>query len=123
MNKYIKRAEAYKEKAKQAAIDGLEKMKAEYDEAKEFYNDTGYNRYFNKMQKLETEIEETEEYLRDTPTVKDMSTDQYKDYLRIKQLCKSISSNIDFVLPSLPDCAEKVRFLDCKREIKELLGE
>lgn len=95
MNKYIIRAEAYKKKAKQIALDGLEKMKAEYDDVKEFYNDTGYDRYFNKMQKLETEIEETKEYLRETPVVKDVSTDQYKDYLRIKQLCKFINSNID----------------------------
>ena len=67
MNKYIIRAEAYKKKAKQIALDGLEKMKAEYDDVKEFYNDTGYDRYFNKMQKLETGIEETKEYLRETP--------------------------------------------------------
>ena len=34
MNKYIIRAEAYKKKAKQIALDGLEKMKAEYDDVK-----------------------------------------------------------------------------------------
>ena len=48
MNKTIEKIETYK--AKEIA-KALEKAKQGYEEAKDFYSDTGYDRYFHKMQK------------------------------------------------------------------------
>lgn len=67
MNKYVEKVEKYKEKELTAA---LEKLRSEYKEAEDFYNDTGYDRYFNKMQRREMQIDEIEAYLESDKTVK-----------------------------------------------------
>ena len=90
MNKTIEKIETYK--AKEIA-KALEKAKQGYEEAKDFYNDTGYDRYFHKMQKCENELREIEDYLhKDEVVVKDVSTEQYREYVDMQRDLKALGS-------------------------------
>ena len=80
-----------------------------YEEAKDFYSDTGYDRYIHKMERCEKEIQELEEYLRkEEVKVNDLSTDQYRKYLDMKKDIQSLSSKFFFMFADfkLPETAE-----------------
>ncbi len=116
MNKTIERVEAYKKKTIDNAID---KAKKGYEEAKDFYTDSGYDRYFNKMEKCEKELQELEEYLykKNEDTVSDLSTEQYKEYLDMKQDIKSLCNKFFFMfadlnLPETPEVNGIQRILE-----------
>ena len=106
MNKTIEKIETYKAKE---ITKALEKAQQGYEEAKDFFSDTGYDRYFHKMNKCEKEIQELEEYLhKDEVKVKDLSTDQYREYLEMKKDIQSISSKFFFMFAdfNLPETTE-----------------
>ena len=99
MNKRIEKVESYKKKILNQA---LEKLKAEYAEAEDFYRDTGYDRYFKKMQKCEAELQEIEEYLcKDEVVTKDLSTEQYREYLKMKQDLTTIKNKLFYLVTDL----------------------
>jgi hypothetical protein len=56
MNKYI-------EKATLKIVQRMEQNRKELNEAKESYNDSGYDRYLKKMEQLDKEYEEFKEFL------------------------------------------------------------
>ena len=116
MNKYVEKVEKYKEKV---LVQALEKLKTEYEEAEDFYRDSGYDRYFKKMNKCEKEIQEIEEYLNPAPIVNDITTDQYRDFLNLTKTMKSVKSNLIYIMDYLPDCTEKARLQECIREIED----
>lgn len=106
MNKTIEKIEAYKTKEIEKA---LSKAEQGYEEAKDFFQDTGYDRYFKKMEKCEKELHELEDYLHKGETVvKDLSTDQYKEYLEMKQDMKNLVSKFFYMFAdfNLPETAE-----------------
>lgn len=106
MNKTIEKIEAYKAKEIAKAVD---KAKQGYDDAKDFYSDTGYDRYFHKMEKCEKELQELEDYLHiNEVEAKDLSTDQYKEYLEIKRDIKNLCSKFFYMFKdfNLPETAE-----------------
>lgn len=106
MNKTIEKIEAYKKREIEKA---LTKAKAEYERAESFYRDTGYDRYFNKMQRYEKEISDIEEYLqKDVPVAKDLTTEQYREYLDMKQDMKRLQSKFFYMYSdfNLPETAE-----------------
>lgn len=116
MSKYIEKVEHYKQKTIGTAI---EKMKAEYADAKDSYNDTGYDRYFNKMQKREAEIQELENYLhKNEVVIKDLSTEQYREYLKMKQDLQSIKSKLFYLVTDLglPATADLISLQDILRD-------
>ena len=106
MNKTIEKIEAYKAKE---ITKAMKKAQQGYEEAKDFFSDTGYDRYFNKMEKCEKEIQELEDYLhKDEVKVNDLSTDQYREYLDMKKDIQSISSKFFFMFAdfNLPETSE-----------------
>lgn len=106
MNKIIEKIEAYKSKE---ITKAMEKAKQGYEEAKDFYSDTGYDRYFNKMEKCEKELQELEDYLKkDEVVVEDISTAQYREYLDMKKDIQSLSSKFFFMFAdfNLPETSE-----------------
>lgn len=106
MNKTIEKIEAYKAKEIKKAMG---KAQQGYEEAKDFFSDTGYDRYFHKMEKCEKEIQELEDYLhKDEVKVNDLSTDQYREYLDMKKDIQSISSKFFFMFEdfNLPETSE-----------------
>lgn len=112
MSKYVDKVEAYKHKVLDAE---LEKLETDYKEAEEFYRDTGHDRYFNKMQKCEKEIEEIKDYLhKDEVVVKDITTDEYKEYLKMKQDLKVIKNKLFYLVADLglPATADLVSMRD-----------
>lgn len=116
MNKYIEKVEKYKEKT---LVPVLEKMKADYAIAEDFFTDTGYDRYYNKMLRCEKQIDEIEKYLSPAPAVKDITTDQYREFLDLKKTMQSVKSNLFYLMDDLPDCSEKARLRDALREIED----
>lgn len=118
MNKTIEKIENYKERELNKA---LLKAKQEYDEAEDFYRDTGYDRYYKKMMKYEKEISELEGYLRkDEVNVKDLSTEQYKEYLQMKQDLKVLESKLFYFVKdlNLPMTADVVAMQDILRDYR-----
>ena len=96
MSKTIEKIENYKERELNKA---LLKAKQGYDEAADFYRDTGYDKYYKKMTKYEKEISELEEYLcKDEVKVKDLSTEQYKEYLQMKRDLKALESKMFYLI-------------------------
>lgn len=106
MNKTIEKIEAYKAKEITKAV---EKAKQVYEESKDFYSVTGYDRYFKKMEKSEKELNELEDYLhKDEVKVNDLSTDQYREYIDMKKDIKSLISKFFFMFAdfNLPETSE-----------------
>lgn len=106
MSKTIEKIEAYKAKEIEKA---LSKAKQGYEEAKDFYQDTGYDRYFKKIEKYEKELHELEEYLHKGETVvKDLSTEQYREYIDMKNDMKNLISKFFYMFSdfNLPETAE-----------------
>ena len=116
MNKTIEKIEEYKSKEIAKAI---EKAKKGYEDAKDFFTDTGYDWYFNKMQKCEAELQELEDYLhKDETAVKDLSTDQYREYLKMKEDLKNLKSKLIYLISDLglPETANLISMQDILRE-------
>lgn len=106
MNKTIEKIEAYKAKEIEKAIY---KAKQGYEEAKDFHQDSGYERYYKKMVKCEKELHELEDYLRkDETVVKDLSTEQYREYNEMKHDMKNLINKFFYMFAdfNLPETAE-----------------
>ena len=100
MNKTIEKIESYKAKQIEKA---LSKAKSDYENAKDFYRDTGYDRYLKKMNKCEDEIQELEDYLyKDKDCKKDLSTEEYTEYKKIKSDLSCIKSKVDYLSKEFP---------------------
>ena len=102
----IEKIEAYKSKEIEKAMS---KLKKEYSDARRSLSDTGYDRYQKKMDKCEKEIQEIETYMhKGEVNAKDLTTDQYKEYLSMKEDIKSLNSKFFFLLSdfNLPETAE-----------------
>lgn len=114
MNKYVERVEKYKEKVLGQA---LEKLKNERKEAEDFYNDTGYERYYNKIQKCEKQIEEIEKYTEAGKTeVRKITGEEYKELLELRQKIKNIKSKVFYLSKELPMCADLINLQDSLRD-------
>lgn len=106
MNNTIKKIEEYKSRELNKAIS---KAEIGYKEAKKSYDDTGYDRYFNKMERCEKELQELQEYLhKDETVVKDLSTNEYREYLDMKENFKTLISKFFYMFAdlNLPETSE-----------------
>lgn len=113
MNKYIEKVEKYKEKVLRPA---LEKLKADHEEAEDFYRDTGYDRYYNKIQKCENQIEEIEKYLNaGKEEIKQITPSEYKELLELREAIKNVKSKVFYLSKELPMCADLVNLQDLLR--------
>ncbi|MBP3577485.1 MAG: hypothetical protein J6K15_05170 [Lachnospiraceae bacterium] len=114
MNKHIEKVEKYKEKTLKTA---LEKLKAEYAEAEDFYTDTGYDKYYNKMNKCEAQIEEIEEYMsRGQEEKRVIATDEYKELLQLREKMKCVKNKVFYLSKELPMCADLIGLMDILRD-------
>ena len=114
MNKYIEKVERYKEKVLRPA---LEKLKADYEEAEDFYRDTGYDRYYNKMKKCENQIEEMEKYLNaGKEEIKQITPGEYKELLELREVIKNVKSKVFYLSKELPMCADLLNLQDLLRD-------
>lgn len=106
MSKTIEKIEAYKSKTIEKVMS---KLKKEYSDARGNFSDTGYDRYQKKMDKCEKEMQEIDAYLhKGEVNAKDLTTDQYKEYLSMKEDIRSLSSKFFFLLSdfNLPETSE-----------------
>lgn len=114
MNKYVEKVEQYKEKVLGQA---LEKLKTDYEEAEDFYRDTGYDRYYKKMQKCESQIAEIEKYMNAGKTeVKQVTASEYKELLELRQKMKTIKNKVFYLSKELPMCADLINLQDLLRD-------
>ncbi len=114
MNKYIEKVEEYKKKTLGKVLNQL---KEEYEQAKDFYTDTGYDRYFNKMSKCEIQINEIEKYLKGEHEEKiDLRPDDYKELLMLRQKMKNIKSKVFYLSKDFPMCADLINLQDMLRD-------
>ena len=110
MNKAIERVEAYKAKT---VGNALNKAKADYEDAKDFYNQTGYDRYYNKMNRLEQEIEELEAYLekdrvneRLSDLKSELECEKATYRKKLQEIKKDLMNRLFYLLKVIPECSE-----------------
>lgn len=103
MNKAIEKVEAYKDKTIKTA---LERAKEQYQDAKDFYNQTGYDRYYNKMNRLEQEINELEEYQHRDDVILAAIAERTKVKQEIEELKKVLRNKLFYLLEAIPECSE-----------------
>lgn len=114
MNKVIEKIEDYKTKKIESR---LSKLKADYENAQDFYNDTGYDRYFNKMNKCEEEILELEEYLYSDKKGKiDLTTEEYVEYKKMKRDLSCIKSKLDYISKEFPVNSTIIGLMDLLKD-------
>lgn len=108
MNKWI-------ENMKLKIISKMEVNRKAYEEADEFYKDTGYDRYYKKMVKLDEEYKELEEFLNNK------EADIYKaKYMveneKLLNTIKNIKSKVFYLSEELPMCTELLNLLELLRD-------
>lgn len=102
----IEKVEAYKAKT---IGNALNKAKEEYRDAKEFYNDTGYDRYYNKMIRLEKTIEELEAYIEKDKVnerLLDLKSEKEFNRKKMQEIKKDLLNKLFYLLKVIPECSE-----------------
>lgn len=110
MNKAIEKVEAYKAKT---VGNALNKAKADYEDTKDFYNQTGYDRYYKKMNRLEQEIEELEAYLekdrvneRLSDLKSELECEKASYRKKLQEIKKDLMNRLFYLLKVIPECSE-----------------
>lgn len=131
MNKTIQKIESYKEKWLTKAINEAQR---EYEEAEDWFKDTGDGRRFRTMSRCEDELKELRSYqfygtLHPPKMPNTLQVEQYKEYWMLKQDLKTIRGKFhDFVkvlgmpwmreIQEIDDILEKYRYMNIPPEIK-----
>lgn len=97
MNKYIEKVEQYKQKTLNNA---LERLQAEYHEARRDYADSGWDRDFNKMNRRENQINEIEEYLRPK---REMTPEECEELSELRRIIKSAKNSVFYLTKEWPE--------------------
>lgn len=97
MNKYIEKVEQYKQKTLNNA---LEKLWAEYHEARYDYADSGWDRDFNKMTRRENQINEIEAYLKPK---REMTSEESKELNELRRIVKSAKNIVFYMTKEWPE--------------------
>ena len=90
------------ERATVKITQAMEKNRIAYNEAEEWYRDTGYDRYFKKMNKLDKEYEEYRQFLH----VKEESMESIsheKEYFDLLKQIKGKWYYLKFDIPATPE--------------------
>ena len=109
------------ERAVLRITQAMEKNRNNYVEAKEFYRDTGYDRYWNKMQKLDKEYEELELFLHPKEEI-NVSPETIKKLNELQIKVKNIKSKWEYLRVDLPDSIDSIGIDDLFKDIKHLLN-
>lgn len=114
MNKHIEKVENYKEKVLGTALD---KLRTEYKDAEDWYNNTGHGRYFNKMQRCEKQIVEIEEYMKKGETeTRVVSSSEYRELLELREKMKIIKSKVFYLSKEIHATTELINLQDILRD-------
>lgn len=109
MNKYI-------EKATLKLVQRMEKNRKEFNEAKDWYNDTGYNRYFKKMEALDSEYEELKEFLH-----KDQKQEVLPETIieldRLQRILQNVKNKVYYMEADFPVNSHLIGLKDLLREV------
>lgn len=90
------------ERATLKIIRAMEKNRIAYNEAEEWYRDTGYDRYFKKMNKLDKEYEEYKQFLH--PKEESVpSINHEEEYLNLLKQIKGKWYYLKFDIPVTPE--------------------
>jgi NurA-like 5'-3' nuclease len=110
MNKAIVRVEAYKHKTINQALD---KAKADYEDTRAFYEQTGYDRYYKKMNRLELEIEELEAYIEKDQIneklmaeINELECERIFYKKKLQEIKKDLLNRLFYLLKVIPECSE-----------------
>lgn len=90
------------EKAKIKIEKEMEKNRNAYENAEEFYRDTGYDRYWNKMKRLDEEYDELKSFIgvdKEESSKEQEAENQrlYEENKKLKEFIKDAKSLMDYV--------------------------
>lgn len=97
MNKYIEKVEQYKQKTLNNA---LEKLRAEYHEARYDYADSGWDRDFHKMTRREDQINEIEAYMEPK---REMTPEEGEELNELRRIVKSAKNIVFYMTKEWPE--------------------
>ena len=108
--KVIARVESYKFKTISQALD---KAKADYEEARAFFDQTGYDRYYNKMNRLESDIEALEAYIEKDhineklkAKINELECERIFYKKKLQEIKKDLLNRLFYLLKVIPECSE-----------------
>lgn len=80
-------------------VQAMEKNRNTYNEAADYYRDTGYDRYYNKMERLDREYEELKAFIgsEEKELLENENTQQYKEIKELKRLITEIKSLVTYI--------------------------
>lgn len=116
MHKAIERVEKYREATISKAI---EKAEEEYSEAIDWYNDTGYDRYYKKVTRLEHEIDELNDYIKKSQRIEDYERKIAEKDKEIDEIIDKVAKKFFWLEKAMPDCTEIRLFRDFVEELQE----
>lgn len=105
------------EKATIKITQAMEKNRIAFEEAEEWYRDTGYDRYFKKMNKLDAEYEEYKTFLHiddELDITQEVST--LKELDELKRVISTVKSKVFYLSQDIPQCAELNTLQDMLRD-------
>lgn len=115
MNRFIEKLEADKQ---QKVRHEIEKLKRQYKEAMNNFNDTGYGRYQNKMGRIEQEISELQAYQNKGHAVSKGLEEIMVYKSELENMKKELITKTDYLLASIPECSEAVSFREYLLNLK-----
>ncbi|QAT43459.1 hypothetical protein [Aminipila luticellarii] len=108
MNKHI-------EKATLKIIERMEKNRHEYNEAKEWLDDTGYDRYYKKMERLDAEYEELKNFI--NPEPEGATAAELIELDRLRRTLKDVKSKVFYMECDFPSSSHLIGLKDLLRDV------
>lgn len=105
------------EKAVLKITQEMEKNRKVYNEARENYNDTGYDRYYNKMAKLDAEYEELRTFLHHEEK-NEVPAEVYRECDELRQTLQNLKSKWQYLRADLPVSVDTIGIDDLLRDVR-----
>lgn len=106
------------EKAVFKIMSIMEKNRTAYNEAKDCYSDTGYDRYWNKMEKLESEYEELRSFIHAEEKT-EVTPETVLELDRIQRILQNAKSKWEYIRDELPVSTDTISMDDLFRDINK----
>lgn len=102
----LKIIEKIEQKKAQLLEKEIEKLNKQRKEARDWFNDTGYDRYQNKIDKIDAELEEIEQYKNKDILLADERSKLNDEKAEIEKQIVNIKNKVFYLLADCPDNIE-----------------
>ena len=97
-------------------VQAMEKNRNAYNEADEWYKDTGYNRYWKKMEKIDAEYEELRDFLHPEEKIEVQPETILRCY-ELERMLKNVKSKVFYMEFDFPANSHIIGLKELLRDI------